>query len=155
MKTSFNSRKILLILICMSFLFCGKKKSNPYEVPNVTSPPENISSPARVELGKALYFDPRLSGSNWISCASCHNPALGWGDGIPTAIGHNFRVLDRNSPTIINTAFNFLQFWDGRAASLEEQATGPIESAGEMNQSLDELTQCTKYHIGFGKSFAV
>ncbi len=141
MKFSNKSKSILIILLCIAMIYCTKKKTNPYEVPSPPMPADNISNAAKIELGKILYFDPRLSGSNWISCASCHNPALGWGDGLATGIGHNFQILGRNSPTIVNTSFGFLQFWDGRAGSLEEQATGPIESTGEMNQNLDELVK--------------
>lgn len=100
-----------------------------------------------------LYFDPRLSGSNWISCASCHNPSLGWSDGLKTAIGHGFGVLSRNLPTIVNSAYSPLQFWDGRAESLEEQAVGPIQSPGEMNQNLDELVTELKAVRGYAELF--
>jgi cytochrome c peroxidase len=133
-----------LFLLVFSTNFCGKKQAevkHAYSVPDVEMPADNISNPDRIELGKALYFDPRLSGSNWISCATCHNPAMGWGDGLPTSIGHNFQVLGRHSPSVINSAFYGLQFWDGRAATLEEQAGGPIVSPGEMNQDMDELIQ--------------
>ena len=141
-------KKIILtfsfFLLVFSTNFCGKKQSvekHAYSVPEVEMPADNISNPDRIELGKALYFDPRLSGSNWISCATCHNPAMGWGDGLPTALGHNFQVLGRHSPSVINSAFYGLQFWDGRAATLEEQAGGPIVSPGEMNQDMDELVK--------------
>ena len=141
-------KKIILtfsfFLLVFSTNFCGKKQSvekHAYSVPEVEMPADNISNPDRIELGKVLYFDPRLSGSNWISCATCHNPAMGWGDGLPTALGHNFQVLGRHSPSVINSAFYGLQFWDGRASTLEEQAGGPIVSPGEMNQDMDELVR--------------
>jgi|GEM_PF-334775 cytochrome c peroxidase len=133
--------KLLFVLLILTLAISCKKKSNPYDVTNPAMPPDNVSNPARVELGKVLFFDPRLSGSNWISCASWRNPALGWGDGLSTGIGHNFQVLGRNSPAIVNLAFSLLQFWDGRVGSLEEQATRPIESTVEMNQNLDELVK--------------
>jgi len=98
----------------------------------VPAPGNNKVTPERVELGRALFFDPRLSGSNWISCATCHNPALGWSDGLPTAIGHGMKVLGRATPTILNTAYLRKQMWDGRFRSLEEQALGPIQAEGEM-----------------------
>ena len=113
-----------------------KKFLRPMEVPQGKN---NISTPERVELGKNLFFDPRLSGSNFISCATCHNPSLGWSDAQPTAIGHGMGTLDRSTPTILNTAYQRFQFWDGRARSLEKQALGPIEAGGEMSQSLDLL----------------
>ncbi len=122
----------------------------PLKVPQGNN---NTNTPERIELGKQLFFDPRLSGSNFISCATCHNPALGWSDGQPTAIGHGMQVLGRATPTILNTAYQRFQFWDGRAASLEEQALGPIVAAGEMNQPLDELVAELKAIPGYVKKF--
>lgn len=124
---------------------------------DIPQPEDNRMTSARVELGKMLFFDPRLSGSNWISCGTCHNPVLGWSDGLPTAIGHEQKVLGRATPTIINTAYQPLQFWDGRARTLEQQALGPIEAAGEMNQNLDEavkeLSALKGYHEAFEKAY--
>ena len=110
-------------------------------------------TPERVELGKKLFFDPRLSGSNWISCATCHNPALGWSDGLKTAIGVNMAVLERSTPTILNTAYLRRQFWDGRAKTMEEQALGPIESKVEMDQNLDDLIKELKAVPAYVKLF--
>jgi len=124
--------------------------TRPAEVPQGDG---NATTEERVELGKHLFFDPRLSGSNFISCATCHNPALGWSDGQPTAIGHGMQVLGRASPTIINTAYQKFLFWDGRATTLEEQALGPIVAAGEMNQPLDELVTELKAIPGYVKMF--
>lgn len=106
---------------------------------SVPVPPNNPMTPARVDLGKALFFDPRLSGSNWISCSTCHNPALAWSDGLPTAIGNGMKVLERSTPTILNTAYQKFQFWDGRAKTLEEQALGPIQAEIEMGANLEEV----------------
>ncbi len=105
----------------------------------VPQPADNLMTPERVELGKFLFFDPRLSGSNFISCATCHNPALGWSDGQPTAIGHGMGQLARSTPTILNTSYQTFQMWDGRKRTLEEQALGPIEAGGEMAQPMAEL----------------
>ena len=102
-------------------------------------PKDNPHTPAREALGKALFFDTRLSGSGAISCASCHNPAFSWGDGLPRGIGHKGQVLGRRTPTILNMAWGELYFWDGRADSLEAQALGPVESAAEMNLPLDQM----------------
>jgi len=113
----------------------------------------NPSTEQRVALGKNLFFDPRLSGSNFISCSTCHNPALGWSDGQPTAIGHNMQVLGRATPTIINTAYQRSQFWDGRAATLEEQALGPIVADVEMNQPIDELIVELSEVLGYVEMF--
>jgi len=115
----------------------------------VPAPAGNQVTPERVELGKALFFDPRLSGSEWISCATCHNPTLGWSDGLPTAIGHGMKVLGRATPTILNTAYQRKQMWDGRFRSLEEQALGPIGAPGEMNGNPDELVERLKTIPGY------
>lgn len=112
--------------------------ARPKDIPY---PKENTYSTSREGLGKALFFDPRLSGSNWISCATCHNPALSWGDGLPKGIGHGMGTLGRRTPTILNLAWGELMFWDGRAGSLEEQALGPIQAAGEMNLSHEKLLE--------------
>jgi cytochrome c peroxidase len=108
----------------------------PHSAP---APHHNQLTPQRVELGRALFFDPRLSAKGVMSCASCHNPSLGWTDGRPTAVGHDMKVLGRATPTIVNAAFNALQMWDGRKASLEDQALGPFESTDEQNLPLEEL----------------
>src|SRR5262249_26848561 len=93
----------------------------------------------------------------WTSCASCHNPALSWGDGLPRAIGHGMQQLGRRTPTILNLAWGHLLFWDGRASSLEEQALGLIASPGEMNMPLDELlsriTSIAEYRPLFEQAF--
>lgn len=102
-------------------------------------PDGNEPTPARVELGKKLFFDPRLSGDGNMSCATCHNPVLGWSDGLPTAKGVRSMVLGRATPTIINSAFNGLQMWDGRKKSLEDQAMGPMEATVEMNMDTAAL----------------
>lgn len=108
----------------------------PAEVPY---PADNKPHARRTALGEKLFFDKRLSGSNSMSCATCHDPAKGWSDSLPTAIGAGGHVLGRATPTILNTAYNAVQFWDGRARTLEQQAVGPIVAAGEMNQNMDEL----------------
>ena len=102
-------------------------------------PSDNARTPDRELLGRVLFFDPRLSGSAWISCATCHNPGLSWGDGLPGALGHDMALLGRRTPTILNLAWSPALFWDGRAESLEEQALGPIEAAGEMNMKLADM----------------
>lgn len=86
----------------------------------------------KIELGKMLFFDPRLSASGVLSCNSCHNLAMGGADNVETSIGHGWQRGSRNSPTVLNAVFNVAQFWDGRAADLRTQATGPIEASVEM-----------------------
>ncbi len=94
-------------------------------------PPQNINL-GMVELGKKLFFDPRLSRSGFISCNSCHNLSMGGADNIPTSIGDKWQQGPINSPTVLNSSLNVAQFWDGRAADLKEQAGGPIANPGEM-----------------------
>jgi len=108
-------------------------------IPAMEYPSDNKWSKEKEVLGKMLYFDPRLSGSNWISCATCHNPGLGWGDGLPRTIGDGQKELGRHAPTVINSGYFALQMWDGRKKTLEDQASGPIGAAGEMNQDYGEL----------------
>lgn len=102
-------------------------------------PADNKFTAARELLGRTLFFDPRLSASDWISCATCHNPALSWGDGLAKGIGHHMKTLGRRTPTILKLAWAEPLFWDGRALTLEDQALGPIESPGEMNLPLDKM----------------
>ena len=87
------------------------------------------------ELGKKLFFDPRLSVSGFISCNSCHNLSMGGSDNLKTSIGHKWQQGPINSPTVLNSSLNLAQFWDGRAADLKEQAGGPIANPGEMASS--------------------
>ncbi|MEA1920695.1 MAG: cytochrome c peroxidase, partial [Campylobacterota bacterium] len=96
--------------------------------------PKNPITDEKVELGKKLYFDPRLSKSGLISCNTCHNLAEGGDDGIPAAIGHNWTANPHhlNSPTVYNAVFFSSQFWDGRDPDLEKQAQGPIQAHPEM-----------------------
>jgi cytochrome c peroxidase len=94
--------------------------------------PVVVTDPALVELGKQLYFDPRLSKSGFISCNSCHNLSLGGSDNLVSSIGHKWQQGPINSPTVLNSRFNVAQFWDGRAADLQEQAGGPIANPAEM-----------------------
>ena len=129
-------------------------KADPYLRPiPVPYPADNAPTAERVELGKMLFFDPRLSGSEWISCATCHNPALAWSDGLPTMIGNGMAKGRRSTPTILNTAYNQMQFWDGRAKTLEEQALGPIQEPGEMNQDLEKLAKRLTAIEGYRKAF--
>lgn len=110
-------------------------------LPPAPAPADNPPTDAKVELGRLLYFDRRLSGDGSLSCSSCHDPRKGYADGRPRAIGFGGKELGRHSPTVLNAAYNGAQFWDGRAATLEEQAAGPIEAPGEMNLPREELAR--------------
>lgn len=94
--------------------------------------PAKVSNPAMAELGKKLYFDPRLSKSGFISCNSCHNLSMGGTDNLKTSIGDHWQQGPINSPTVLNSSLNLAQFWDGRALTLQDQAGGPIANPGEM-----------------------
>lgn len=101
----------------------------------VPVPPTNLNYAQKVELGKQLYFDGRLSKNNALSCAFCHNPVTGFADARQFSIGAFGTAGGRQAPTVLNAAFNPLQFWDGRAGSLEEQAIGPIHNPIEMAET--------------------
>lgn len=138
------------IIIATTWLFAASavasgihEKSFLREEP-VPVPASNKITEARVELGKTLFFDKRLSGDEAMSCATCHDPNKGWSDGRPTAIGHLGKKLERATPTIINSGYSRLQMWDGRFKSLEEQALGPLNSPEEMNADVDEVLRRLK-----------
>jgi cytochrome c peroxidase len=109
-------------------------------LPPVPVSAENPQDEAKVELGRKLFFDARLSRDRIQSCASCHDPEKGFSDGRPRALGFEGRELARRSPSVLNAAYNHHQFWDGRASSLEQQAEGPLLAAAEMNMSADLLS---------------
>ena len=118
-----------------------------------TVPTKNPLTKAKIELGRQLYFDPRLSSDKSISCASCHDPAKGYSNGEAVATGVDGQTGGRSAPTIINSAYATSQFWDGRAASLEDQALGPIANPIEMNLPLDELEKRLAAIPGYKKQF--
>lgn len=107
-------------------------------------PKDNPYTAEKADLGKKLYFDPRLSAAMAQSCAPCHSPGFGWGDGLAKGVGHNMKMLGRRSPTIVNAAYAQIFMWDGRAGTLEEQALGPIQAEVEMNLPLAVLIQRLK-----------
>lgn len=110
----------------------------------VREPEGNPATPARVHLGKMLYFEPRLSASWLISCNTCHNVGLGGVDLLETSIGHGWQKGPRNAPTVLNAVFNIAQFWDGRAKDLAEQAKGPVQAGVEMNSTPDRVVRTLK-----------
>lgn len=121
-------------LSCLSFVFAAdvKPPAVPLGLLPMQWPQENPYSPEKVELGKLLYFDKRLSADNTVACASCHAPQFGYTDGAPVSTGIRGQKGGRSAPTVINRAYGAAQFWDGRAPSLEEQAKGPIQNPIEM-----------------------
>ena len=117
-------------------------------------PTGNEPTPDRVRLGKALFFDPRLSRDGNMSCATCHSPLFGWSDGLTTGRGFQSKVLGRASPTVVNTAYNTIQMWDGRRKTLEEQAMGPMEANAEMNMDIALMFRWLNSTAGYKELFA-
>jgi cytochrome c peroxidase len=115
-----------------------KQVGVPAELTRAVTPADNPQTPEKIALGQKLFFDGRLSADGTVACATCHDPARAFTDGRPTSIGIHGRVGQRNAPTILNALYNKTQFWDGRAKTLEDQATSPIINSVEMGQpSLD------------------
>ena len=121
---------------------------------NIYVPASNPLTKGKLELGKQLYFEPRISKNGTISCATCHNPAKGWTDNLPTSIGIHGQVGSRNAPTVLNTTYGKSMFWDGRAPSLEGQAQGPPQNKIEMgNQSYEEIIDRLRTIPGYVDQF--
>jgi len=138
-----------------SLHYSRAEAKNRYVRPaSIPFPKDNAFTASREILGRTLFFDTRLSGSGWISCASCHNPGVGWGDGLPLAIGDGMKTLGRRTPTILNLAWEELLFWDGRSESLESQALDPIKAVGEMNLTRERLTARVQSIPGYKPLFA-
>jgi cytochrome c peroxidase len=118
------------------------------------APADNATTEAKVELGQMLYHDPRLSSTGTVSCSSCHNTMLGGEDNRPNSMGVNGQTGGRSAPTVWNSAFNAVQFWDGRAESLEAQAAGPVTNPIEMGmKSWDDVVARLKSIEGYKHSF--
>lgn len=145
--------RILVSTLIALALPAGALAAEPIE-PIKAAKPKN---PAMVELGKKLYFDPRLSLSGFISCNSCHNLSMGGTDNLQTSIGHNWQQGPINAPTVLNSSMNLAQFWDGRAKDLKAQAGGPIANPGEMafthELAVDVLNSIPAYKAEFKKVF--
>ncbi|HEY5804767.1 MAG TPA: cytochrome-c peroxidase [Lysobacter sp.] len=110
-------------------------------------------SAARIDLGRMLFFDPRLSSSQVISCNSCHSLSTAGADNVPTSVGHGFQRGPRNAPTVFNSVFNGSQFWDGRAQDLAEQAKGPMQAAAEMNNRPERVVATLRSMPGYITAF--
>ncbi len=127
-------------------------------LPKTTFPASNPFSEEKVFLGKTLFFDPRLSSSGQISCANCHNPELGWTDNLTRSFGHDRQTGGRNAMTILNVSFATTLFWDGRAATIEDQSVMPIQDQLEMKEHLDaaveKIATIKGYQELFSKAFA-
>jgi cytochrome c peroxidase len=127
-------------------------------LPTPQIPPDNPMFPEKIELGKLLFFDTRLSRDRSTSCATCHDPEKAYSDGRTRGIGIENQQLPRRTPSILNAAYNAYQFWDGRAETLEEQAKGPILAAAEMGMPdektlIDRLEDVPEYRRRFDAVF--
>jgi cytochrome c peroxidase len=125
----------------------------PLGLKPVPVPEDNPMTPEKVELGKQLYFDPRLSCDDTVSCASCHDPKKGWSNGASVATGVRSQTGGRSAPTIINSCYADLQFWDGRAHKLEGQALGPIANPIEMDHRLEDCVTKLNKIPGYKQQF--
>jgi cytochrome c peroxidase len=131
MQLAAISRALLFTTVCL----VAQPVTANEPIPPITLP-TGIDT-GQAELGKQLFFDPRLSLSGFISCNSCHNLSMGGSDNLKTSIGHQWQRGPINSPTVLNASYNLAQFWDGRAADLQEQAGGPIANPKEMASNHD------------------
>ncbi len=129
----------------------------PLGLPPLPIPADNPMTPEKVELGKMLYFDTRMSKDGTVSCATCHDPKMAWAEHTPTSTGIGHQKGARNSPTVINAAYATSQFWDGRAKTLEDQAVGPVENPIEMGHTMTavvaQLATIPDYQARFKKVF--
>jgi cytochrome c peroxidase len=123
------------------------------EAGSVYIPEDNPLTREKIELGRKLFFDKRLSADNTVACADCHSPFLGFTDGMAVASGINEQKGERSSPTIINRLFSEKQFWDGRAGSLEKQVLGPIQNPIEMANTLDNVVRTVNADFPYRKEF--
>jgi cytochrome c peroxidase len=120
---------------------------------SVPIPPSNLNYQSKIDLGKQLFFDARLSKNNKVSCAYCHIPGAGFSDPHPTSLGIDDQAGPRQAPTVLNAGFNRFLFWDGRAGSLEEQILGPIQNPIEMGEVLDHLVAKLRKIKGYTRQF--
>jgi cytochrome c peroxidase len=129
-------------------------KAVPYGVQAVQ---DNAVTREKIDLGRMLFFDPRLSASGLISCNTCHNLGTGGDDNLPTSVGHGWQKGPRNAPTVLNAVFNKAQFWDGRAEDLKAQAKGPVQAGVEMANKPEQVVMTLKsmpeYIERFSKTF--
>lgn len=157
MKSSVAFRPAAIALAAACLLAAGVPRAQPAQEPLQPISAARSTEPAKVELGKKLFFDPRLSRSGFISCNSCHNLGMGGSDNLKSSIGHKWARGPINSPTVLNSSLNLAQFWDGRAKDLREQAAGPIANPIEMAFShelaVDLLRSIPGYRAEFKQVF--
>lgn len=155
--TSVDSSRSSAGLAVLFLTVVASAQTVPLGLIPIPWPADNPYSPAKVELGRLLYFDKRLSADNSVSCATCHAPEKGFTDGAPVSTGIRGQKGGRSAPTVINRAYSLAQFWDGRAPTLEDQAKGPIANPLEMDNTHDamaaKLSGVQDYRPLFQKAF--
>lgn len=154
------ARIVLLVSLCLGLAGWALAEDPwprglPRDLWELLVPPENPVTPEKVSLGRRLYFDKRLSRDGTVSCATCHDPQKGFADGKRVSTGIQGKQGTRNAPTVLNAVFYELQFWDGRAQSLEEQAKGPMINPVEMGMaSHDDVVKAVRAVPEYQKAFA-
>jgi cytochrome c peroxidase len=145
-----TSSKSLVVLSLLAVAGCAvgsaRKREGPADdvylhPPAMVIPEDNQMSSERILLGRTLFFDPRLSGSRWISCATCHHPGLGWSDALPVGIGVGMRKLKRATPTLVNVAYARILQWDGSADTLENEVLRPLGNKDVMDMDLPTMVE--------------
>jgi len=152
-RSSQGAAAVALTALCLA-AWAGNRPHQPLGLPSIEWPKDNPYSPAKVELGRYLYFDKRLSADGTISCATCHEPKYAFTDGSAVSEGIRGQKGGRSAPTVINRAFSLAQFWDGRAATLEEQAKGPIANPIEMGNTHESAAATIGKIQGYRPLFA-
>lgn len=147
----------IFITLCLAAAPPSKTALQPREplgLAPVVWPRDNPYTPEKAALGRYLYFDPRLSADGTVSCATCHNPKFAFTDGDAVSTGIRGQKGNRSAPTVINRAYSLAQFWDGRAATLEAQATGPMANPIEMGNTHQAIVGHLKKIAGYRELFA-
>src|SRR5262245_35929845 len=150
-------KRVAALLTFGALVWAAEDAALPKPLGKVTHPAHNAPTPARLALGKAFFFDPRLSRTGKVSCATCHDPEKGFSNGERFAVGVDGKRGKRNVPALINVGHSGSLFWDGRAATLEEQALSPIDNPAEMDMRpaalADRLNGIAGYRSQFEKAF--
>ncbi|HYP06273.1 MAG TPA: cytochrome c peroxidase [Bryobacteraceae bacterium] len=146
--------KFWLALLAPAFCLIGQEDIRvPLGLLPIQWPADNPYSKAKADLGKLLYFDKRLSADGTVACANCHHPKFAFADGSATSLGIKGQRGGRSAPTVFNRAYSLNQFWDGRAATLEEQAKGPMANPVEMGNTHEALVTKLRGIPGYGPLF--
>ena len=136
-----NVARLALLALAALFAWSADEIKIPRGLQPIQWPKDNPYTKAKWDLGRALYYDTRLSVDNSVSCASCHSPQFGFTDGQKVSAGVKHQFGGRSAPTVINRAYSLAQFWDGRAKTLEEQAGGPMANPIEMGHTHEGVCQ--------------